>query len=47
MPNKPSKSDTQSSYMSKCIKLLKGEGKSTSKAKELCAAIWYQSKKRK
>lgn len=36
--------DSQSSYMSDCVEKLKDEGKSKSKAVEICNARWYSSK---
>lgn len=42
IPNKPSKGETQEHYMSKCVKELKGEGKSSKKAREMCSAVWYK-----
>ena len=50
MPYKPKKGQSQSSYMSSCVKGLKTEGKSPAKAAEMCSAVWYAnrpSKKKK
>jgi hypothetical protein len=47
MPQKPRKNQSQSSYMSSCIKELKKEGKSAAKAREICAAVWFSYKKKK
>lgn len=50
MPNRPTKGQSRSSYMSSCVKGLKAEGKSPAKAAEMCAAVWYAnrpSKKKK
>lgn len=42
MPN-PNDYDSQSSFMSACVTKLKDEGKSASKAKEICNGMWYSS----
>jgi hypothetical protein len=47
MPQKPKKNQSQSSYMSSCVKELKAEGKSSEKAREICTAVWYSNKEKK
>jgi len=47
MPSKPTKGQSQSSYMSGCVRGLKAEGKSPGKAAEMCSAVWYANKKKK
>lgn len=47
MPYPPKKSESNSEYMKKCIKGLMKEGKSYSKAKDICYAVWLQHKKKK
>lgn len=42
MPN-PDDYDSQGSFMSACVTKLKGEGKSASKAKEICNGMWYDN----
>jgi hypothetical protein len=44
MPQPPGKDDTRESYMSKCVKQLKKEGKSDKKASEICYAVWMGHK---
>lgn len=47
MPQKPKKNQSQSSYMSSCVKELKAEGKSAKKAREICAAVWHKNRGKK
>jgi hypothetical protein len=47
MPSKPRKNERRDSYMSRCVKELKNEGTSGTKAKDICAAVWFSNKKRK
>jgi hypothetical protein len=49
MPKPPHKGESQSSFMRRCVPIVKAEGKTKEKAVSICNGMWYSahpSKKR-